>query len=365
MVKKLLLIIGFVAFLSSCGKKAVYQLEGKLSNLDEQTIYAVFEGEGLRDVDTISCEKQGQFVIKKDTKGFHSVTLFFENKTSWVTAYLEEGEVVRVSGDIAYPSLIQIKGGKINNHLDNFKKKVAPLLKEQAELIKNLNKKEDKTATEETDLSSRLSNIHHQLSEEAEVYIKKHPNEEASAILIQMFFINSDDTRQLDELLAVLAPSLKNTPLVKELEQYSAKVKRTAIGVEAPGFNLKDVYGKSVSLDSFPNKYLLLTFIAPWCDMCHTEDLLLDKIAEQYPKEKVDMLLISLDDDPKELRDVLKDEKIHWNLVTDSASQATQMFELYNISSLPRCFLIDEEGKIILKTDNGVEIKQTLDMLLD
>ena len=35
------------------------------------------------------------------------------------------------------------------------------------------------------------------------------------------------------------------------------------------------------------------------------------------------------------------------------------------VSALPRCFLIDEEGKIILKTDNGVEIKQTLEKLME
>jgi hypothetical protein len=52
-------------------------------------------------------------------------------------------------------------------------------------------------------------------------------------------------------------------------------------------------------------------------------------------------------------------------LVTDSAGQAAMLVDLYNVSALPRCFLIDEEGKIILKTDNGVEIKQTLEKLME
>ena len=84
----------------------------------------------------------------------------------------------------------------------------------------------------------------------------------------------------------------------------------------------------------------------------------------KYPKEKVDMLLVSLDDDQSGVRKVLAKDSIDWNLVTDSAGQAAMLVDLYNVSALPRCFLIDEEGKIILKTDNGVEIKQTLENLI-
>ena len=90
----------------------------------------------------------------------------------------------------------------------------------------------------------------------------------------------------------------------------------------------------------------------------------MDEVAMKYPKEKVDMLLVSLDDDQSGVRKVLAKDSIDWNLVTDSAGQAAMLVDLYNVSALPRCFLIDEEGKIILKTDNGVEIKQTLENLI-
>ena len=40
------------------------------------------------------------------------------------------------------------------------------------------------------------------------------------------------------------------------------------------------------------------------------------------------------------------------------------MLELYNVNALPRCFLIDNEGKIILKTDNGLEVKKVLEQIL-
>ena len=39
--------------------------------------------------------------------------------------------------------------------------------------------------------------------------------------------------------------------------------------------------------------------------------------------------------------------------------------DLYNVSVLPRCFLIDEDHKILMKTENGIEIKQTLENLFE
>ena len=195
--------------------------------------------------------------------------------------------------------------------------------------------------------------------------VKKNPDETASVVLLQQYFMKPDDTRMLDELLAVLDPKLKDFYLVRSLEGYSERVNRTALGAEAPDFDVKDIYGTPVCLDSFPQKYVLLAFTAPWCDMCQTEDLYLDEIAMQYPKDKLDMLLVSLDDDQRRVRKVLAKDSIDWNLVTDSAGQAVMLFDLYNVNALPRCFLIDEEKKIILKTDNGIEVKQTLEKLIE
>lgn len=364
MIKKLAFIIGVIICLSSCGNDGAYQIEGKLTHLEDQTVYAVFERDDYKVVDTVTCTKPGHFKIKQLEEGFHCVTIFFENKERWVTAYLKPGEDVSIAGDARYPLLLQVKGGKINDKLTEAKKKIAPQLKELTDLSNQLSHKLGTNTIEETELASRIANINLELTEYGMAYVKDHPDEEASVVLIQLFFSDPDDTRKMDELLALLDPKLKSFFLTKELEQYSSRAKRTALGAEAPDFSVVDVYGKPVALDSFPSKYLLLAFTAPWCDMCQTEDLLLDQVAMKYPKEKLDILLVSLDDNSPKVRSVLKKDSISWNLVTDSAGQAAMLLDLYNVNALPRCFLIDEEGNIILKTDNGIEIKKTLEDLL-
>ncbi|MDD4114863.1 MAG: TlpA disulfide reductase family protein [Massilibacteroides sp.] len=363
MLKNFLVLFIVFTGLCSCGSNAVYRIEGKLANLEDPLVYVVYEGSGDKKMDSVIFHSPGKFKLELNQEGFHSATLFFEKKTKSVTVFLEPRQKISITGNLQYPSLLQIKGGRINDKLTAFYKTISVPLKEQAELITLLNAQEE-TSSRDTDLTSRLTNVNHQIEEAALAYICDNPKEAASAVLIQSYFVIPDDTRKLEELLAVLDPQLKNFYLVKELIEYSVRAKRTALGAEAPGFSIKNIYGKSFSLDSLKADYKLLAFIAPWCEMCQTDILHLDKVSKNYDSGKLQILLISLDDDPQEVRKFLKEDSIRWNVVTDSANQAAALLDLYNVSVIPRCFLIDEDRKIILKTDNGAEIMQTMDNLL-
>lgn len=348
--------------LAACSKDYTYRIEGKLSHLTEPTVYAVFENEQEKKVDTLLCADNGTFELEEQIDGFHSVTLFFEGRSRWVTAYLELGTTVSIEGDAQSPLLLQVKGGKINDRLAAFKKKQADLFNEMSTLTQQLGEKAN--TVEQTDAAARLADVNLRLSEEAAAYVKAHPDEEASVVLIQTFFADPDDTRKIDELLALLDPRLNDFYLVRELEQFSIRSQRIALEAEAPDFTVKNIYGKSMSLDSFANRHLLLAFTAPWCDMCQTEDLSLDEVAMRYSTDQLAILLVSLDDQPASVRESVAKDSIPWNVVTDSAGQAMQLIDLYNVSVLPRCFLIDEEKRIIMKTDNEVEIRQTLERLI-
>lgn len=353
----------FCLFLFSCGKKTTYRIEGELSNLKDETLYAVFEGKNSKVVDTLLC-KDKKFVFEESDSSLNIVTIFFNQKSRWITVYLEPGEDVEITGDAMFPDLIDVKGGKVNNDLSAFRSEVKQLLKEKENLTYNLTKS-GKSNIDASDVASKLINIKHSISEEAVKYIQKHSGELASAILIQTYFSDPDDTRKMDELLALLDPKIRDFPLVKELEQFSAKVKQTAVGADAPGFAIKSVQNKDLTLSSFDKQYLLLTFVAPWCDICSVENFYLKSIRKMYPKDKLEILSVTLDTDQDSIRKTAKLDTISWHLVSDSAGYASMMIDLYGVNAIPKNFLIDETGKIILKTENSVEIEQLLEKLIE
>ena len=363
MNKNYILYFLFILFFSSCGSDVVYRIEGKLTNLEDPLVYIVYEGSGENVIDTVVCPSPGRFTVTLDREGFNSATLYFDDRQIYTTVYLEPYKTVSVTGDLKYPNLIQTRGGRINDKLNNFRKHISSLLKERDDLDGLLD--HQTLLSGDTNYSSRLINVNHQIEEAVLAYICDNPNEEASVVLISKYFVIPDDTRKMDEMLAVLSPNLRDFYLFRELREYSMRAKRTALGVEAPNFNVKNLYGKSVHLDSLKSEYKLIVFTAPWCDMCQVDILYLDKVAMKYDKKQLEIMLISLDDNPAEVREFMKTDSIEWNLVSDSANQAATLLDLYNVSALPRCFLLDKENKIILKTESGEEIKHTLEYLIE
>lgn len=356
----IVLLLGFAA----CSDDVAYRIEGKLSNLEDPTIYVVFENESGKLVDTLICEADGKFEIERREGDYNTATLFWDNRTQWRTLFLEHGKKVRVTGDAHYAALLHVKGGSdINDKLSDMHNSSANLWKERTELINKIERKVT-NPIEDVDLMAKLTNVNHQLEEEAIAYIKKHPNEAVSLVLIQQFFTNPDDTREADELLALISTNLRGHFIYKSLNEYSARAKRTSIGAEAPGFKVKNLFKKDVDLAAISGKYVLLTFTSPWCEMSKAEDLYLTQIATKYKSDGLDMIVVTLDENAAKLRELIKEDSVQWNLVTDSAGQASALIDLYNVSELPSYYLIDQNKKILLKSENNIEIRDTLEELL-
>lgn len=365
MDKKILYILTTLLLLCSCGSNDTYVISGRISNINDPEIYAVFEGNDNHKVDTVLCGTDGNFTIKENEKDFREATLFFNNKTKWITVYLEEGKKVKISGDVNYPGLISVTGGQINDFLNKERKKIVKEIKELTDLREMLSKVDSQNSSERLNLTSRISNVSHQLASNAIEVVKNNPNNEGSLVILLRHFTNSEDVHRIDEIMALFDPKMKESPYYTQLKEFVDSEKRTLLGEEAPNFKVNNIYGKPMSLDSFAGKVLLLAFTAPWCDMCHTEDMYLNEMSKKYSNDSLAIMVVSLDEEISEVRRIMNEESVKWNLVADSAAQATQLVNLYNVRDMPYCYVIDEDGKIILKTDNALELKQTIDRLLD
>ena len=362
MLKKITFFYFIIYLFFSCNEESIYRIRVNLSNLQAQEIYAVFESANFKTVDTISYNGKGAFVINKTQDNLRTLTLYYENFTRWITIYLEHPQRIVVSGDALFPQTIQIKGGRINELLSEFRKETSTLLREYTLLSDYSDTMLEKQNG--TNRMAQLANINNELRIQAEVFIKKNLDEETSAVLIRDFFVDPDNPDQIDNLLKVLHPNLDDFYVVQDLKAYTEKAKRTIVGAKAPDFNIRNIYGNMFSKDSFPNRYFLLAFTSMWNDECHTKDLQLDEIISSFPKDCLSVMLVSLDDNPQELRDLLRKESVQWNIVADSAGQAIELLDLYNVNVLPRSFLMDKEGGIILKTENGVELRKVLEGLI-
>jgi DsbE subfamily thiol:disulfide oxidoreductase len=145
-------------------------------------------------------------------------------------------------------------------------------------------------------------------------------------------------------LLVLILLSITLTPITDlNAERFSPWTIERLIGKEAPGFTVKDLSGKSISLSSFKGKPILLNFWATWCPYCRKERPYLNFIYEEYKDKGLVIIAVSTDRSPQKVKAYLKKISMDFVILHDNNKEAA---ESYGVYVLPTSFLIDRRGII-------------------
>lgn len=151
----------------------------------------------------------------------------------------------------------------------------------------------------------------------------------------------------------------------KEFIDHVEKLKKLAIGQEAPEIALPDPEGKIVKLSSFRGKFILVDFWAKWCGPCRAENPNVVKAYNQFKDKGFDILSVSLDRTKEDWVKAIQDDGLTWNHVSDLKFFDSQAAKDYNINAIPFSILIDPKGIIIAKNLRGVDLQKKLDEVLN
>ena len=114
----------------------------------------------------------------------------------------------------------------------------------------------------------------------------------------------------------------------------------------APEFSLTDLSGQKLDLSTYRGRVVLLDFWATWCGPCRTEIPRFVDLQSKYQDQGLQIIGISLDDDPKPVRVFYQQFKMNYPVAIGDANLA----ERYGgILGLPVTFLIDRDGRIYAK----------------
>lgn len=174
-----------------------------------------------------------------------------------------------------------------------------------------------------------------------------------------------------------LMASYPESPLAKDYANYSSMMQReylksqaqnlVQVGQVAPDIALPDVNGKIRKLSDLKGQVVLLDFWAAWCGPCRKENPNVVRIYDQYNSKGFTVFSVSLDGLDTRTKErlpedqidnqlraqkqrwigAIKQDNLKWDThVSDLKKWESQAAAIYGVTSIPRTYLIDRDGKI-------------------
>ena len=124
---------------------------------------------------------------------------------------------------------------------------------------------------------------------------------------------------------------------------HAAFAAESLLHKQAPEFVLRDLSHKSLDLKAYRGKVVLLNFWATWCAPCQLEMPRFIAWQSQYSPRGLQVIGISMDDDPALVRSLCAKLKVNYPVVMGDE----KIGELYGgVLGLPVTYLIDTHGEI-------------------
>ena len=121
----------------------------------------------------------------------------------------------------------------------------------------------------------------------------------------------------------------------------------------APDFSITDLSGQTLQLSRYRGKVVLLNFWATWCSPCRSEIPRFVDLQNTYDKEGLQIVGISLDDDPRLVRTFYQQLRMNYPVAIGDAKLAEQYG---GVLGLPVSFLIGRDSRIYAKHAGETDI---------
>jgi len=349
-------------------------IEGELKNIPEPVshIYFIYSGNNYTDSTPVVGNKYRYEVNSTDRPCF--MTMFTrspKNPESYKARYMKvlilDGTNVRISSVDSFPN-IQVQGSeaykeyvKLESLREPASRAINGLFKEQ----NSMKQKGDKDAVNLLD--SQIDSVKQHMAEQFLEYARVNPGSPATIYALSQTLTFATDRDKIEpevrRLYEERPEAEKNTTFGKGIK---ARVydQTLAIGKMAPGFALPDTANNIIAFDSYKGQYVLLDFWASWCTPCRAENQHILEAWQRYGHKNFTVLSVTIDipEDRDKWIKAIKKDGLAWTQLTDREGKIKKM---YKVTSIPKNFLIDPQGRIIDKNLRGPKLEKALEKLFE
>ncbi len=347
----------FLIFLSFVGFAQQSHIEGTIDGIDNAVINVLalpLEEEEKPIFDTTPCSN-GKFNYTLDygvdmwhlvifsSDAFNAVfgsekSSNQELKNRDIRFFIKPNEKISISASFSDNGIkYSIKGNDIGRQMSQAKKEKFPY-SERVNQLTIQKGRESKEGNNTELLDKELQFVSKQIDSVELSIIAKHPDWEYSAELLPKFPYDT-----IAKYYNKFTPAVKNSIFGKYVSKTLNASEESSL---APSFSLRDVNGKIHSLTNYKGKYVVLDFWGTWCGSCVGG---FPKLKEYYLKykDRIEFIGIDCQDNLDSWKNAVIKHELNWiNLFAENKD----ITDNYGITNYPTKFIIDKEGKIVLKS---------------
>jgi thiol-disulfide isomerase/thioredoxin len=345
------LVVAFVwqlVSIPSSFSQATYKLKAHITGLNSSSIIIRYARQGVLFNDTVSVH-QSQFSHAIAQTDGAIATLVLSPSIQF--PFWLESSLVSITGTLGSSPNLTCTGTPENDLFDVYRQTI-----ERPYSFKKQGKQGDEQ-----------DRIVLQENKATRQFIEQHPSSLTAAYLLYWQAVyDTTIFDQLDQLLAKLVPSVKNSFWAQKTitRMYNFR-NRPRVGKKLPAFNLPDAAGKQVTLNSFKGKYVLIDFWGTWCVPCLQGIPELKALYAKYGN-RLTVLSIAWEragDRDKWVKAIDKYGMI-WPQVAEFTSEKASVIELYNVKEYPTLLLADPDGILLAKIKYGEPLEDKVQQLL-
>ena len=219
------------------------------------------------------------------------------------------------------------------------------------------------------DLQEQYLDVQNQIKTYEQEFIKTNVDSYISSLILERFLstkqISNDEVKKLfDEFTGRIKASKSGQNIAKIIDLSDAPTP-AKIGQMAPDFNGPDNTGKNFTLKESLGKITIVDFWASWCRPCRVENPNLVNTYNKLHGKGLEIISVSLDKDKNSWIKAIEDDGLKWDgHVSNLKFWSEPIAKLYQVTSIPATFILDEKGIIIAKNLRGLALEQKIEELL-
>lgn len=328
-MKRIVLFLLLVLMLISCGTRSGhFKMEGRFLHMNQGELYVYSPDGGIDGLDTIKIEA-GRFAYEIPCSKPATLVIIFPNY-SVQPIFAESGGSVEVKADASHLKEMEVKGTDDNELMTKFRKQIAN--------------------------SSPPDELKYAIQ-----FIKDYPESTVSVYLLNRYLIQTEtpDYKQAANLLKILLKEQPGNVTLGRLQRQISGLGTLRVGDKLPNFTAKDVNGKLINNATLANQTIIISTWAAWS----YESLDFQRALNDAVKAgKIAALGISVDANPKDVRQALKNDDITFPNVCDGKMLSTPLLKTFGLTTVPDNIVV-RNGKIIERgiTANTVRQRYSID----